>query len=65
MKRITLIESRNGYLVIDGEATTLELPGQLAKRTWSYNSLDAAIARIRKVLRGWKQEAAKQAEGGE
>ena len=65
MKRITVIESRNGYLVIDGEATTLELPSQLAKRTWSYNSLDVAIAQIRKVLKGWRQEAAAKAEEGE
>lgn len=58
MQRLTIIESRNGYLVVDGEVDVREHPFDLAKRTWSFNSLDAAIAQIRKVLRGWREATA-------
>lgn len=67
MQKITIMESRNGYLVVDGAADGFEKPSDFAARTWSFNSLDAAIAQIRKVLRAWREdtkaaEPAKQAE---
>lgn len=67
MKKITVIESRNGWLVVDGNAEGLEYANQLAGKSWTFNSLDAAIAQIRRVLRSWRetdqQEQTKNAEG--
>ena len=58
MQRLTIIESRNGYLVVDGGAADkYALPYDLAARTWTFNSLDAAIAQIRKVLKVWREDA--------
>ena len=61
VKRITIIETRNGYLIVDGEATTFELPRDLAARSWSYGSIANVITQIRKVLSAWR-EGTKAAE---
>ena len=63
MKRITVVETRNGFLVVDGEAESYETSRTLAKKSWSYNSLDAAIAQIRRVLKSWREAA--EAEGNQ
>ncbi|KKM87478.1 hypothetical protein LCGC14_1268550 [marine sediment metagenome] len=54
-KVISVLETRNGWLVVEGDAHGLSLPIDLASKSWSFNSLDAAIARIRRILKSWKE----------
>ncbi len=56
MKRLTIIETRNGVIVVYGEATRMETPGELAARSWSFDSLNKAIAQIRLILKQWRAE---------
>ena len=60
MKRITILETRNGVIILDGEADTLEIPHKLAGRSWSFNSLDKTVTQLRLMLKEWraKPEAA-------
>ena len=62
MNRITIIETRNGVLVVEGEIDAPERPRELASRTWSFNSLDKAISQIRLILKEWKDKAATEAK---
>ncbi len=56
MKRITVIETRNGFLVVDGsDCERYQTPMDLAHKSWSFNSLDAVIAQIRRVLKSWRE----------
>lgn len=54
MKQITIIETRNGVLVVEGDGRGLGLSG-VAQLSWSFNSLDAAIPEIRHILKSWRE----------
>lgn len=65
VKRITVIETRNGFLVVDGlDCDGLRRPHDLAAHSWSFNSLDAAIAQIRRVLKSWREAKGEEAGDG-
>ena len=64
MRRIVIIETRNGVLVVDGEAHCMIEPKELAAKAWTFNSLDKAITQIRCVLTKWRDREAAQAAGG-
>lgn len=63
MKRLTIMETQNGVLVINGEGRGFV--EDLPDRCWSFNSLDKAIAHVRSVLRGWRETEAAKAKGGD
>ncbi len=57
--KITIAETRNGWLIVDGDMKGF-LAEYLPPKVWSYNSLDAAIAQVRRILKSWKAEQAKE-----
>lgn len=64
MKRITIIETRNGVLVVDGDAADhYSRPEELAGKVWTFNSLDKAVGQIRSVLKQWRDVSAAKAGG--
>ncbi len=54
-KRFTIYQSTNGYLVVHGE--TPSITSDLVKDCYTFNGLDAAIAHIRKSMKGWRESA--------
>ena len=56
MKQITVLETRNGCLVVDGDLGSLTLKYQVAA-SWSFDSVDAAIDEIRRLLDSWCETA--------
>ncbi len=56
MRLITLCETRNGWLIVDGELRPLGREEELPPRCWSFNSIDKLIAQVRLVAKGWKEK---------
>lgn len=64
MKRLTIMETRNGVLVVDGDQRYLT-PEELVDKSWSFCSLDKAVTQVRTVLKGWRDGKAAKAKGGD
>lgn len=56
MRQITIIATRNGWLVIDGDGSAFSLV-ELATLSWSFNSFEAVIAHMSLVLKSWEKES--------
>jgi hypothetical protein len=57
MRRISIIKTRNGSLVVEGGVKSLEDTAELVQRSWTFNGINPAIAQIRKILEGWRNES--------
>lgn len=49
--KITITTTQNGWLVTKGPVHSQLDPTELIPRSWSFNSLDAAIACLRKLMK--------------
>jgi len=60
MKRITIIQTQNGCLIIDGEAATLS--AETIGNSWSYEIgsyeiVGHAVACVVSILEDWRRDA--------
>jgi hypothetical protein len=53
MKTITIAETKSGLIIVTGELGYTEKPHELFARSDSFNSVDKAIAHIRKAMKAW------------
>ena len=56
MRQITVLETQNGCLVVDGNSAGMAAP-YLIDASWSFDSVDAAIDEIRRLLDSWCETA--------
>lgn len=52
---ITIAKSKNGWLVINRELSCVEHPKDMVPSSWTFNSLEKAIAQIRILMKEQRQ----------
>ncbi len=62
MRLITLCETRNGWLIVDGELKN-KREEYLPSRCWSFNSIDKLIAQVRVITKSWRNNKQEQSDG--
>ena len=60
MQRITVIESRNGWLVVEGSVEGSQSIDVLLARSWTFSSLCATATKVERILESWREAAINQ-----
>ncbi len=58
MKRLTLWQTRNGCLIVDGEFSHLSPIDSVVGKSWSYATPQEAADRVVLELQAWEKEEA-------
>ncbi len=56
MNRLTIHETRNGCLIVDGDTNSCSTLGTI-HRSWSYATPEEAADRVRLEVEGWAAES--------